>query len=315
MPHCPILVALLSEFTLLGIGEPDMGATQEQAARPKTAPKTALMASGEHRFTDRLGTWALIAGASEGLGAAFARQLAGRRVNLVLAARRKEPLEALAQQLRSAFGIAVRCAEGDLASPATLDKVLAECSGLDLGVVVCNAAQAPIGDFVAREVDDLNRVVDVNVRAPLLLLRGLLPAMVARGRGAAILMTSFTGHLGTPRIAAYAASKAFLRVLGESLWYELKDQGIDVLACSCGAVRTPGYAMAAGKEAPGTLNAEKVAKRALWALGGGPVVMPGFVNRLATIVMTRLVPKRTAIAILARSTRSLAQVRDTRSAS
>ena len=114
---------------------------------------------------------------------------------------------------------------------------------------------------------------------------------------------------------SYAASKAFLRVLGESLWYELKDQGIDVLACSCGAVRTPGYAMAAGKEAPGTLTAEKVAKRALWALGGGPVVMPGFVNRLATIVMTRLVPKRTAIAILARSTRSLAQVRDTRSAS
>ncbi len=311
MPRWPMLVALLSKTTLLGIGELNMGVTQEEIARPKTT----RIAAGERKFTDRRGSWALIAGASEGLGAAFARQLAGRHVNLVLAARRKEPLETLAQELRGAFGIEVRCFEGDLASPGFLDRLLAESSGLDLGVVVCNAAQSPIGDFVTRNVDDLIRVVDVNVRAPLLLLRGLLPGMAARGRGAAILMTSFTGHLGTPRIAAYAASKAFLRVLGESLWYELKSQGIDVLACSCGAVRTPGYGRAAGREAPGTLNADKVASRALRVLGGGPVVMPGFVNRLATFVMTRLLPKRAAVAILARSTRSLAQVRDTRSAS
>ena len=305
------MVALLSKTAVLGIGELNMGVAHEQAVRSKIAPS----ALSGRRFTDRHGTWALIAGASEGLGAAFARQLAGRHVHLVLAARRREPLEALAEELRSVFAIEVRCLEGDLASPEFLDRLLTECSGLDLGVVVCNAAQSPIGDFVTRDMEDLIRVVDVNVRAPLLLLRGLLPGMVARGRGAAILMTSFTGHLGTPRIAAYAASKAFLRVLGESLWYELKDQGIDVLACSCGAVRTPGYAKAAGREAPGTLDADKVARRALWALGGGPVVTPGLVNQIATIVMTRLMPKRAAVAILARSTRSLAQVRDTRRAS
>jgi short-subunit dehydrogenase len=273
------------------------------------------LAVGQHRFTDRYGTWALIAGASEGLGAAFARQLAGRRVNLALVARRREPLEELAKELRGAFDIEVRCIEGDLASPEFLRRLEVECASLDLGVVVCNAAQAPIGDFVSRDIDDLNRVVDVNVRAPLLLLRGLLPGMVERGRGAAILMTSFTGHLGTPRIAAYAASKAFLRVLGESLWYELSDHGIDVIACSCGAVRTPGYALAAGREAPGTLSADRVARRALWALGGGPVIMPGFINRVATVVMTRLLSRRVSIATLARSTRTLAQVKDTRSAS
>jgi short-subunit dehydrogenase len=276
--------------------------------------KTQGPATAEHRFTDRYGAWALVAGASEGLGAAFARQLAGRGANLLLAARRKEPLLALADELRGVFGIEVRSVAGDLASLDFLKKLLAVCADLDLGVVVCNAAQAPIGDFVSRDIDDLNRVVDVNVRAPLLLLRGLLPLMAARGRGAAILMTSFTGHMGTPRIAAYAASKAFLRVLGESLWYELKDSGVDVIACSCGAVRTPGYALAAGKEAPGTLSADKVAKKALWALGGGPVVMPGFINQLATTLMTRLLSKRVNIAILARSTKALAQVKDTRSA-
>ena len=278
------------------------------APRPRRSPAAEL------RFSQRYGAWALIAGASEGLGAAFARALSGRGVNLILVARRREPLDALADEIRGASGVETRCYEGDLASEAFLQKLIDECQSLDLGVIVCNAAQSPIGDFVTRDVGDLARVVDVNVRAPLLLLRGLLPEMVSRRRGAVVLMTSMTGHLGTPRIAAYAASKAFLRVLGESLWYELKDTGIDVVACSCGAVRTPGYAAAAGREAPGTLNADRVVKRALWALGAGPVVMPGFINKLATVILGRLLPKSWAIGILARSTKKLAEVRDTKGA-
>ncbi|MBN1629799.1 MAG: SDR family NAD(P)-dependent oxidoreductase [Thermoleophilia bacterium] len=267
---------------------------------------------GSQGYRERYGAWALVAGASEGLGAAFAQALAARGMDLVLVARRRAPLDELAEELRRAKGVQVRCYDGDLASEAFLQTLVSACSDLDLGLVVCNAAQAPIGDFASRDPGDLMRVVDVNVRSPLLLLRALLPQMKARGRGGAILMTSLTGNLGTPGIAAYASSKAFLRVLGESLWYELKDQGIDVLACICGAVRTPGYTTAAGKDAPGTLDAEVVVERALRALGRGPVVMPGFVNRVATVFMTKLLPRRTAIGILARSTRGLAQVRDTK---
>lgn len=270
--------------------------------------------AGDNGFSKRYGAWGLIAGASEGLGASFAKALAGSGMNLALVARRKEPLETLADELRGTYGVEVRCEVGDLASGEFLDEVVGQCEGLDLGIVVCNAAQAPIGDFATRDVEDLQRVVDVNVRAPLMLLRGLIPGMTARGRGAVILMTSMTGHLGTPRIAAYAASKAFLRVLAESLQYELKNKGIHVIACSCGAVRTPGYAAAAGKEAPGTLDADRVVKRALRALGTGPVVTPGVINTLATAVLGRLMPKRAAIAILARSTESLADVKDTGSA-
>jgi uncharacterized protein len=263
-------------------------------------------------FSARYGAWALIAGASEGLGAAYARALAARGMNLVLAARRKAPLDKLADELRAGFRVEVRCCEGDLAAPEFLETLRAACAGLDLGFVICNAAQAPIGDFASRDVDELMRVVDVNVRAPVALLRAFLPEMTERGRGAIILMTSLTGNQGTPRIAAYAASKAFLRVLGESLWYELKDRGVDVLACCCGAVRTPGYAMAAGKDAPGTLDAEQVVEQALRALGHGPVVIPGLVNRVATVVMTRLLPRRASIAILAGSTDSLAELRETK---
>ena len=283
--------------------------TQAESSSSPAARKEA----DEHRFASHYGSWALIAGASEGLGEAFARALSDKGVNLVLVARRKGPLDALAEELRTGSKVEVRCLDGDLASGSFLERLWTECNSLDLGVVVCNAAQAPIGDFFTREVGDLNRVVDVNVRAPLLLLRGLLPGMVTRGWGAVILMTSFTGHLGTPRIAAYAASKAFLRVLGESLWHELKDKGVDVLACSCGAVRTPGYMSAADNDPPGTLEPEQVVKQALRALGTGPVVMPGFINRLATCMVTRLLPKRAAIVLLAGSTKRLARVKDTRS--
>lgn len=263
-------------------------------------------------FAGRYGSWALIAGASEGLGAAFARELAGRGMNLVLVARRRAPLERLAAETRETFGVEVRCLDGDLADRSFLDGLEAACADVEVGLLICNAAQAPIGEFASRDPGDLTRVVDVNVRAPMVLLRAFLPGMTARGRGGVILMTSFTGNLGTPKIAAYAASKAFLRVLGEGLWYELKDEGVDVLACSCSAVRTPGYNSAAGRDAPGTLDPEQVVGQALRALGRKPVVFPGCVNRIATMAMTRLLPRRTAIGILARSTDAAARLRDTK---
>jgi len=263
-------------------------------------------------FAERYGVWALVAGASEGLGAAYARALAARGMKLVLVARRRGPLEDLAEDVRRTSGVEVRCYDGDLASVTFLESLKASCADLDLGLFVCNAAQAPIGDFASRADGDLMRVVDVNVRAPMVLLRDIIPKMQEQGRGAVILMTSLTGNLGTPRIASYAASKAFLRVLGEGLWYELKDQGVDVLAGVCGAVRTPGYVTAAGKDAPGTLDADQVVERALGALGRGPVVTPGLVNRVAAFVMTRLLPRRTAIGILAGSTVSLADIKDTK---
>lgn len=271
--------------------------------------------SGHAGFVERYGAWALIAGASEGLGAAYARALAARGMHLVLVARRKEPLEAFAGEIRATYGSETRCYGGDLADPKSLEALIASCSDLDLGLVICNAAQSPIGDFATRDSLELMRVVDVNVRAPLTLLRGLLPGMVARGRGAAILMTSLTGNQGTAGIAAYAASKAFLRVLAESLWYELKDQGIDVMACVCGVVRTPGYLGAAGKEAPGALDPDQVVKSALRALGRKPVVIPGLINKVAAAVMTRLLPRRTAVALLAKSTSRFAQLKETKGAS
>jgi short-subunit dehydrogenase len=271
-----------------------------------TAKRHTDSARSRQEFANRYGPWALVAGASEGLGAAYARALAARGLNLVLVARRLPLLEALAQEIAARSEVEICCLDGDLSERAFLEGLQEACAGLEVGLVVYNAAFAPIGEFASTPLDDLLHVAAVNVRAPVTLVRGFLPGMTRRGRGGVILMTSLAGNQGSPYIATYAATKAFNRVLAEGLWYELKDKGVDVLACCAGAVRTPGYSGAAGKDAPGTLDPEEVVEQALRALGRGPVVIPGRLNRLANIFMSRLLPRRRTIAIMAGNTAGLA---------
>ncbi len=225
-------------------------------------------------------------------------------------ARRAALLAGFGAEVESRYGVEVRCLPGDLASADFVEQLEHFCRELDLGTLVYNAAFAPVGDLICVSPLELARVVQVNVSAPLLLTRALLPRFLERGRGAVILMTSLAGNQGSPRLAAYAASKAFNRVLAESLWGECKSQGVDVLACCAGAVHTPGYAVTATRKAPGTLHPDEVVKAALSALGRKPVVIPGAVNKVAAFVMTRLLPRRKAIALMARSTGDLGSAPD-----
>jgi uncharacterized protein len=256
-------------------------------------------------FVARYGAWAAIAGASEGLGAAFAEALAARRANLLLLARRADVLRELAQRIEGERGVEVRTLAVDLADPG-FPATLAEASrGLEIGVAVYNAAFSPIGSFLEVPPSDLLRVVDVNVRAPVAFVRALAPAMVERRRGAVVLMASLAGLQGSPRIATYAASKAFDIILAEGLFGELQRFGVDVVASCPGAIRTPSYAALSGRDAPGTLDPAEVAEQTLAALARGPRVVPGRVNRLASFFTGRLLPRRAAIRLMAASTREL----------
>jgi short-subunit dehydrogenase len=256
-------------------------------------------------FANKYGPWALVAGASEGLGAAFAEALAARGLSLVLLARRSELLEEVARGVRARHGVEVRTHAVDLARP-DLGAVLREVTdGVDLGCAVYNAAFAPIGHVLDRREDELLRVVDVNVRGPLLLSRALAPKFVAQGRGGLVLMSSMAGFQGAPNIATYAASKAFTTVLGEGLWAELAPRGVDVVVSCAGAIRTPNYGGASAKPAPGTLDPREVADETLDALGRSPSVVPGMTNRFARFLLGRLVPRRTAINLMAANTRTL----------
>ncbi len=256
-------------------------------------------------FPKRYGPWAVIAGASEGLGAAFAEALAMRGQNLVLVARRPALLDALAAKLRAERGVDIKTVACDLAEPSFMEVILRETAGLEVGVAVYNAAYAPVGPLLDRPLDELLRVIDVNVRGPLSFAHGLAPGMVARGRGGVVLMSSLAGFQGSPRIATYAASKAFIRVLGESLWGELRPKGVDVVVSCAGAIRTPGYQQSAKKDAPGTLDADRVAEQTLAALGHGPLIVPGVVNKLASVLVGRLFPRATAVSLMKAATKNL----------
>ena len=205
-------------------------------------------------FAAAYGPWAIVAGGSGGLGAAFADQIARHGVNLVLVARRPGPLKETADRMRREHQVDVITVTADLADPGTLGQIQIAAAGADIGLVVANAASAPQGKFLDIPQSELATVVDLNVRASMLLARAFLPAMARRGHGGLIFVSSLAGLQGVPGLAAYSATKAFLITLGESLWAELRPAGVDVLTVCAGAVATLGYEQAARRRAPGMLQ-------------------------------------------------------------
>ena len=247
-------------------------------------------------FVERYGPWAVIAGASQGIGAAFATALAARGLDLVLVARRAQPLATLADRLPTRT---VRVA-ADLSTLEGFRALSEATEGRQVGLVVANAAYSPIGPFVNTDPGRTQRALDLNCRMPLLLAHHYLPPMVERGGGGLILMSSLAGQQGSPGLAAYAATKAFDTVLAEGLWAELRRHGVDVLACVAGAVATPGLAAAKGRRAPGTVVPDAVVAAALRALGRRPRAVPGRLMRASSVVMSHL-PRRAATMIMGRA--------------
>lgn len=255
----------------------------------------------------RYGPWALVAGASAGLGEAFARRLAREGLSLVLLGRRGDALARLGAEVRAAHGVEVREVAADLAGPGLAETVQAAAAGREVGLLVYNAAHSVIGPFLERPLEEQLRVLAVNCRGPLVLAHLLGSEMARRGRGGIVLMTSLSGSQGNPWLASYAASKAFNLVLAESLWDELGARGVDVVACRAGATRTPGFLASRPKRRTPLMEPEPVVEAALSALGRRPSVVPGALNRLAAFAFTRLLPRRTSIRIMGRATRRLYQ--------
>jgi len=266
------------------------------------------MPASHASFRAKYGPWALIAGASVGLGAEFGRQLAGRGFHLVLVARRPGPLEEHARDLAAEFGVEARTVTVDLASPDPMSPLRDRTRDLEIGLLVYNAALSPIGLHLEQELDEKLKVIDVNCRAPLVLIHEFGRPMVARGHGGIILMSSMAGLQGSALIAAYAGTKAYSRVLGEGLWDELHDRGVDVLAFCAGATRTPNFELSQPRRTgflSAPMEAAPVVSEALAKLGRQPSALAGFRNRLAGFVMTRLLPRRVAVRTIGKAMRAM----------
>jgi len=256
-------------------------------------------------FRDRYGPYALVVGASAGLGEAFARALAARGLHLLLLARRREALDALALDLRTRFAVDVRVEAIDVGSADVGQRALQLAAGAEVGLLVYNAAHSVIGPFLERPLEEQLRVIDVNCRGPLALAHLFGSPMARRGHGGVVLMTSLAGSQGGPLLASYAASKAFNLVLAEGLWAELQERGVDVIACRAGATRTPGYAASQPKKSIRLMDPGPVVEETLRALGHKPSLVPGALNRLAAFFLVRLLPRRLAIRVMGRATKQL----------
>jgi short-subunit dehydrogenase len=258
-------------------------------------------------FVERYGPWAVVAGASEGIGASFSEKLAARGVNLVLVARRAAPLEDLAAKLRQKHGVQVKVQPLDLGSPNVIEGMSAATEDLDIGLLIYNAAYSPIGAFLDIDVKEHLQAANVNVYGPLRLSHYFGRRLVERGKGGIILMCSMSGFQGTSMIANYAATKAYDAVLG--LWYELRRHGVDVLGCVAGATLTPSYESTIDriptKGLARPMLPDEVTEQALVDLGQRPIGVSGRRNRLASVVIGRLLPRRAAVEIISKETERL----------
>lgn len=230
-------------------------------------------------LVQRYGEWAIVTGASDGIGEAFARELAEKGLNLVLVARRERRLQRLAEELKLLHGISTQVVALDLSDQDTAAVLLERVRHLDIGLCVAAAGFGTSGEFGDIPLEAELNMIDVNCRAVLALTHGFARLFKRRDKGALILLGSLVGFQGTPRAAHYAATKAYIQTLAEGIRVELQAHNVDVLSVAPGPVKS-GFAARADMVMGGADLPEAVARGALKALGRGFTVRPGLLGKL-----------------------------------
>ncbi|HZQ32639.1 MAG TPA: SDR family NAD(P)-dependent oxidoreductase [Mycobacterium sp.] len=191
-------------------------------------------------FAEKYGPWAVVAGASDGLGAAFAEGLAERGVNVVLVARRQGVLDEVTAGIAKRTRVETRTLVVDLATSDATTKIADATKDLDVGFLVyCAGADPNFAPFLANPIETAEAMVHRNCVVPMQLCHHFAPAMVERRRGGIVVFGSGAGFAGGPNMVAYGATKAFDMVFAEALWSELHDDGVDVLGLILGKTDTP----------------------------------------------------------------------------
>ena len=253
-------------------------------------------------FLGKYGPWALVTGASKGLGAEFTWQLARRGLNIILVARSADALKTQADKLERTTSARTRVVPLDLADDDFLTTLTNATQDLEIGLLVNNAGISTVGPFLGQDPEFLARQIHVNNRAGVLMTRYFGQLMADRGRGGIIFLSSGSALHGTPFSANYCGTKAFNAMVGEALWYEFRPLGVDVLALLAGATRTPGWLgnhPSRSRVVP-VMDAAPAVATALKALGQRPSVAPGRLNRLGYAAMG-LMPRAEAVRVLGRS--------------
>lgn len=252
----------------------------------------------ESAFRERYGPVAIVTGGAAGIGRGFARRLATRGLDLLLADKDSVALGETARELREEHGNQVEALVADLTTQKGVDDLVARATEADFGLLVNNAGFGHTGWFMQIPIEDHLEEIDLNIRATLLLTHQLGQKLIERGRGGILFVASNSSEFGSPSVANYAATKAYIRMLGEALFAELESQGVDSLALSPGLTRTRVISRRLGDETArrlGAMEPEDVAEEGLQKLGKRPAHIVGRRNRLLAVLARDLTPRPRAL--------------------
>ena len=263
------------------------------------------MTKRDPAYRDRYGPVAVVTGASDGIGQAFARDLAARGLDLVVVARRADRLRALADELTAAHGIAVTVVDTDLGRPAGVARVVEATADLDVGLLVAAAGFGTSGRLLDQPLAAELDMIDVNCRSVVALTHPIGRRLVRRGRGGIVLMSSLVAFQGVPRAANYAATKAFIQSLAEGLRTELKAHGVDVVASAPGPIAS-GFAARANMQMGMSQPPAVVSRQTLDALGRKTTVRPGWLVKLLEAGLM-LLPRRGRVLVLTQVMKGMAR--------
>jgi short-subunit dehydrogenase len=254
-------------------------------------------------FSAKYGPWALITGASRGLGAEFARQCAERGLNTILVATNADLLKAQADSIKKDYGVEVKTIVLDLSREDILQEITPVTDSLEVGLLVNNAGVSKVRPFLQHTLEQLVKQLHVNTRAGLILAYHFGRKMAERKRGGIIFLSSGSAMHGTAYCANYAGTKAYNLIIAETLWYELGRYGVDVLGFMAGSTKTPGW----DANSPRTgrfvkvMDVKPTVAEALKALGKRPSLIGGRSNRLGYFVMGKMVSRARAIRTVSRT--------------
>ena len=255
-------------------------------------------------FAERYGPWAVIAGASEGTGSAFARQVAAEGVHCILLARRSGPLASLAEELRGRYGVECVTAAIDLAADDGARRMAEVAADREIGLFISNAGSDSIGStFLNSEIVSWESLVMRNVMTVMRSCYHFAKPMCARRRGGIIIVGSGACYGGLTGITVYSATKAFDLCFGEGLWAELRPYGVDVLNLILGRTDTPAFReLMTRKGIPipkGLASPEDVARIGLERLPHGPVHNWGLADDEAGYAVSSAAARRQRILSIA----------------
>ena len=236
--------------------------------------------------------WALVTGASSGIGKAFAERLAEYGYNLVLIATDEEKLNILKDVLLKQNKINVKIITADLNDKNSFKLIEEKIQNIDIDVLVNNAGFGLAGEFLDNQLSEYIKMIDVNCAAPLYLTKIIADKMKFKKSGAIIFIGSTLSFIPTPFNSVYSASKAFIESFACSLWYELKKYNIDVLSVNPGTTKTEFHFRAGLKQNNIFRYPEQVVDTAFKYIGKKPSVIDGFINKIIILTMSILTRKQ-----------------------